>query len=386
MIPRVNRTDFSKGSYLANNTPALITDGLCDWSERGRWSPEWLSSRIAERTIAVCVSRDSRFNYKPAQLRDESRDFSVHEMQFAAAVKLITAATGDDQLYVMQHPLAEAFPELLEKIEVPPWIADRAPIITNLWFGGRTITQLHYDSQNNFFAQLHGTKEFIIFAPRDTPYLDPFPVDAALPHVSGVRPDRPDSEQRPEFALAKPIRFTVQPGELLFLPAFWWHWVKAHEVSISINFWWTASMPQHVAAPNSFRSLYQHYAADRLRGIRQRALAPQGLDFAAAAALLLSHNANWAAGMFALADFDEQAGRLCDTLAITRPQGCAPRDLPGELTGLLDELAAAYAVTPAFESAIRLALQVGRGAESEVSGADIRSLLERSKALRSLTT
>ena len=381
MIPRVNSTDFSTGLYLANKTPAIITDALCDWSREGKWSPEWLSSRIKERPITVSVSRDSRFNYKPTQLREEGKEFSSREMKFCEAAKAITDATGDDQLYVMQQSVPEKFPELMDQIKVPMWIADQASIITTLWFGRRSISQLHYDGQNNFFAQLHGTKEFIIFSPRDTPYLDPFPVDSAYPHVSHVHPDMPDNERHSGFTLASPIRFKMQPGELLFLPAFWWHWVKAQEVSISINFWWPVSMSQYVAAPNSFRSLYRQYEVDRLLGARKWVLAPQGLDFASAAALLLSHEANWAAGMLALADFDDATSKLCNAIAIMRPQGCALSDLPGELAGLRPKLAAAYDVTQAFESAIQLATQIGRGAESEVSVTDIRSLLELSGTL-----
>jgi jumonji domain-containing protein 7 len=328
----------------------------------------------------VCSSRDGRYNHKPVQLRGEADEFSVREMPFGEAAKLIAGAAGEDQLYIRQQSVPEKFPELMEKLKVPAWIGDQAAVIT-LWFGGPSVTQLHYDGQNNFFAQLHGNKEFIIFSPQDTAYLHPFPIDSGYPHVSHVHPDRPDTEQYPAFSLAKPIRFTMQPGELLFLPAFWWHWVRARDVSISINFWWPVSMAQYVAAPNSFRSLYRQYAVDRLCGARKSVLAPQNLDFASAAALLLSHGVHWAAALLALADFDEAIGKLCHSLAITRPTGCALSELPKELAALKPKLAAAYDVTQAFTRAISLATQIGPDAQSDIGGANIRSLLELSRTL-----
>jgi hypothetical protein len=57
-------------------------------------------------------------------------------------------------------------------------------------------------------------------------------------HFSPVDVEHPDLKRHPRFARATPLEITVRPGEMLFIPATWWHYLRALEPSISLNFWW----------------------------------------------------------------------------------------------------------------------------------------------------
>jgi hypothetical protein len=59
-----------------------------------------------------------------------------------------------------------------------------------------------------------------------------------LPQVSRVDAEEPDLTRYPRFARARPLRCVVEPGELLYIPRFWWHQVRSLDFSISVNFWW----------------------------------------------------------------------------------------------------------------------------------------------------
>lgn len=39
-------------------------------------------------------------------------------------------------------------------------------------------------------------------------------------------------------AEAHPIEITVRPGESLYLPAGWWHYVRQSEVTVAVNYWY----------------------------------------------------------------------------------------------------------------------------------------------------
>lgn len=41
----------------------------------------------------------------------------------------------------------------------------------------------------------------------------------------------------PEFAEAHPLEVTLEPGDVLFVPNHWWHFVEAVETSLSVNVW-----------------------------------------------------------------------------------------------------------------------------------------------------
>lgn len=47
-----------------------------------------------------------------------------------------------------------------------------------------------------------------------------------------------NKELFPLFENAKPIRIIANPGECIFIPQKWWHWVKSHgDRCLSVNFW-----------------------------------------------------------------------------------------------------------------------------------------------------
>ncbi|CAN0252494.1 unnamed protein product, partial [Ectocarpus sp. 8 AP-2014] len=41
----------------------------------------------------------------------------------------------------------------------------------------------------------------------------------------------------PQFAEAHPLAVTLEPGDVLFVPKHWWHFVEATDTSLSVNVW-----------------------------------------------------------------------------------------------------------------------------------------------------
>lgn len=41
----------------------------------------------------------------------------------------------------------------------------------------------------------------------------------------------------PRYAEVQPLAVTLEPGDLLFVPKHWWHFVEAPETSLSVNVW-----------------------------------------------------------------------------------------------------------------------------------------------------
>ena len=57
-------------------------------------------------------------------------------------------------------------------------------------------------------------------------------------YLSYVDCDNPDYERFPKFRQAVALEGILEPGEMLFLPAGWWHQVRSMDLAISVNFWW----------------------------------------------------------------------------------------------------------------------------------------------------
>jgi len=50
--------------------------------------------------------------------------------------------------------------------------------------------------------------------------------------------ENPDFERFPKFKNAKSVETLLNPGDVLFLPPYWFHHVIAVDFSTSVNFWY----------------------------------------------------------------------------------------------------------------------------------------------------
>jgi len=100
-----------------------------------------------------------------------------------------------------------------------------------------TLSGLHCDFPNNWFCQVRGTKEFILFTPDQSPHLSvakKYDWGATLSEVDISRLDgQPGVRER--FAQARGLYARVEAGDALFIPKRTWHAVVALEPSISIG-------------------------------------------------------------------------------------------------------------------------------------------------------
>jgi hypothetical protein len=116
------------------------------------------------------------------------------------------------------------------------------------WFGPKgTVTPLHHDLTNNFLAQVRGRKLVRLVAPYEFPSL------YNNRHCfSQVDLDRIDYDRFPAFRNVTVVDVEIGPGDLLFLPVGWWHYVRGLELSITMTF-------TNFAFDNDFYSMYTTY-------------------------------------------------------------------------------------------------------------------------------
>ena len=106
-----------------------------------------------------------------------------------------------------------------------------------IWLGPPgTVTPLHCDYDDNLFAQIWGRKRFILFPPHHDEFLYTKKLNPVL-FGSNFDPESPDLVDLPLASRAKSIECVVESGDLLFLPAGWFHHVRALDFSLSANLW-----------------------------------------------------------------------------------------------------------------------------------------------------
>ncbi|KAL7566983.1 hypothetical protein ACA910_019913 [Epithemia clementina (nom. ined.)] len=150
-----------------------------------------------------------------------------------------------DIAYLAQHHLLDQIPEIGQELEMAPALCGpQGPLHVNVWIGtGGTRTPLHYDSDDNILVQLVGAKYIRLYAPRETPNL--YVEDKEMSRGYGLQRNMSqlDCEQEDwrSHPLAENVEFqeVVQlgPGDALFIPSRWWHYVRSLSTSASVNYW-----------------------------------------------------------------------------------------------------------------------------------------------------
>ncbi|XP_037692837.1 HSPB1-associated protein 1 isoform X2 [Choloepus didactylus] len=112
---------------------------------------------------------------------------------------------------------------------------------STLWIGSLGAhTPCHLDSYGcNLVFQVQGRKRWHLFPPEDTPFLYPTRIPYEESSVfSKINVVNPDLKRFPQFQKAQRHVVTLSPGQVLFVPRHWWHYVESIDpVTVSINSW-----------------------------------------------------------------------------------------------------------------------------------------------------
>jgi hypothetical protein len=122
----------------------------------------------------------------------------------------------------------------------PAWFDKPGP--PRFWLGpAGTVTPLHADYDDNIFVQLWGSKRIFLAPPHHDAFL--YPVEAnVLLFGSPFDPEAPDYDRFPLARQAMLLELVVEPGDLLYVPAGWYHQVRSLSFSLSSNRW-SRTMP-----------------------------------------------------------------------------------------------------------------------------------------------
>lgn len=213
--------------HYRRNQPVIITGMLDDCAARGKWTFDYLAAQLGEREVEVQFGRDADPNYEMNSMQHKRR------MPFGQYVAMVREAGVTNDFYMTANndgQNREALRELMS--DLPPLDAYLQPGSSGFfWFGpAGTITPFHHDLTNNFMIQVAGRKRVRLIAPCDTPKL--YNQRHCYTPVDGRNIDL---QRFPLMAGVPVIDCVLEPGEILFLPVGWWHFVEALDVTITIS-------------------------------------------------------------------------------------------------------------------------------------------------------
>ncbi|KAH5599369.1 tRNA wybutosine-synthesis-related protein 4 [Parastagonospora nodorum] len=248
------------------------------------WTPSYLSQKLADTPVTVALTPKGNADavvHLPSggsvfcKPYEDTESFSSALSQIIAQEKSETHDSATRYIQSQNDNLRSEYTALFG--ELPPSIPfasaalEQDPDAVNLWVGNSHSTSvLHKDHYENVFVQVAGKKEFVILPPISAPCVAErsvlsatyAPLDPELRtedlRKDGLRisidepeeyvplptwdPDRPGENTTPYSEFARPMRVTVNAGDLLYLPALWYHKVKQiageEGMCCSVNYWY----------------------------------------------------------------------------------------------------------------------------------------------------
>ena len=242
----IDRIEPSRlADFVARETPCVVEGGARSWRAM-QWSPGSLNERIGDLAIRCKLSRSHVHpDFSAGSLKEmfatEATTFRALFASFAGPEPARRLFTGDEQFLLRVREglttVHEPLRPLLDDVAIPEVARERLYTIW-AWFSGRGVhTGLHYDNNgcHNLNAQLAGRKRCVLFPPSALDRMGLFPIGGANPAVNC---------SSLSAIPAGGLEATLEHGDLLFIPAWWFHafW-HLGSFNANVNFWWKPDSP-----------------------------------------------------------------------------------------------------------------------------------------------
>lgn len=243
--------------FLEAGRPAIIKGVARDWPlvQRGAQSSEsamaYLRSFYNGKPVVCSVGAPEmrgRFFY------DEDvagLNFTARRAPLDQILDQIASHSGDQDapyFYVGSTDVDTYLPGLRKEndLVLNDPMFERNPPLVGIWLGARTIASAHYDMSNNIACNVVGRRRFTLFPPEQVENLYPGPLEPTPGGqvVSMVNFKAPEFDRYPRFrqALEAAEVAELEPGDILFYPALWWHHVEGlDDFNVMMNYWWNTS-------------------------------------------------------------------------------------------------------------------------------------------------
>lgn len=266
--------------YVARNRPFVLRKGATEWKACRKWNDQYLRKEMEGQTVNVAMTPSGNADsplktenglvfikpYETERSFNEVLDnIQAQERRQDKTGFVCYAQTQNDNL---RNEYKSLFSDVPSSIPFARIALQKEPEAINFWMGNSySTTALHRDPYENVYVQVLGRKHFVLLPSVETlcvnervlpaatyvacptlpnedeefklkPKLDDPP--SSVPFATWD-PDVPNARATELTSLSRPLRVTLEPGDLLYLPALWYHKVKQtcsnEDVCVAVNYW-----------------------------------------------------------------------------------------------------------------------------------------------------
>ncbi|XP_041057548.1 tRNA wybutosine-synthesizing protein 5 isoform X1 [Carcharodon carcharias] len=208
-----------------------------------KWTVDYLSTTGGSQEVKVHVASVPQMDFIHKNFIYRTLPFDVFVKRAAETAHAEYFISEDEKYYLRSlgadprkdiADIRKQFPTLAEDINIPEFF-EKNQFFSSVFRISSPGLQLwtHYDVMDNLLIQVIGRKRVVLFNPQDASYL----------YLTGDKSevldlDTPDLEKYPQFAKAQCYECQLDPGDVLFIPALWFHNTVAKEFGVGVNVFW----------------------------------------------------------------------------------------------------------------------------------------------------
>ena len=229
--------------YAVGNLPVLITNAMPN-ARAANWTFDKMRSAFRDVNVEV---RTGEYAANIYQTNMTTRTLKCGDY-LAALAGEPSSGTAKPPEYAANNVVPLEWGAWLD---YPAFVPRALCVFATFWIGpAGTLTPLHRDWADNFLTQLSGAKEIALVSPCHARLLSPKVIHPFLESCNWIDPY---DQRDPVVSECRPIFTTLNAGEMLFLPAGWFHHVRSTSFSFSVNFF-MQRVPYAVCPPPDFDS------------------------------------------------------------------------------------------------------------------------------------
>ena len=214
--------------FKINDRPYVIKQYAKDWYAYKNWSFDFLKKLDPNNKTKVNAVIGNMYAGKKEFVEIKLKDYIE---------KIIST---DTSAFLTTFHLFDKFPELKKHIDYQN-IRKNSVIYSLLsWIGPKsTITGFHADWAENINVQIKGKKVFYIVSPKYNQNMYPSETYERFSTASLVDLKNFNKNKFPLFEKSKIIKVILNPGDAIYLPRGWWHYVESLEpsINVSVHYW-----------------------------------------------------------------------------------------------------------------------------------------------------
>ncbi|RLU14712.1 hypothetical protein DMN91_012599 [Ooceraea biroi] len=200
-----------------------------------------LPFRIGDHNKRTCATQHDQCSVEPP--------IKPIQMTFGQFVNKAYESFGNKWLYCDYKYMQEWFTDKPELIESFNWLKfgigesmGKNGLHSTIWIGSKGAhTDCHRDTYGyNLVAQVYGRKLWLLYPPNNAliPVRIPYEESTVYSRFNIYCLSEEEQCYLMESVPVKPKLIVLEPGDVLFVPNGWWHYVESLDtVNISVNLW-----------------------------------------------------------------------------------------------------------------------------------------------------